>query len=119
MDTALANCLFVTRAAINSSLKASPGSLAFGRDMILDIPLLIDWNLIRQRQQQLVDDRLIAANCCRFSHDYHVGDEVLKIAYKPDKLTARAQGPYRIEQVHTNGTITIRLNPNTLERISI
>ena len=42
VDTALANCLFATRAAVNGSLKASPGSLAFGRDMILDIPLLAD-----------------------------------------------------------------------------
>ena len=87
--------------------------------MILDIPLLADWNLVRQRRQQLVDNRLIAANRRRFSHDYHIGDEVLKIAYKPDKLTARAQGPYLIEQVHTNGTVTIRLNAHTLERISI
>ena len=117
VDTTLANCFFVTRAAINSSLRVSPGSLAFGRDMILDIPLLADWNLLQQQRQQLIDDRLIVANRCRFSHDYHIGDEVLKLAYKPDKLTACAQGPYGIEQVHTNGTVTIRLNSNTLKRI--
>ena len=119
VDTALANCLFATRSAIHGSLKASPGSLAFGRDMVLDIPLIADWQLIQQHRQQLIDSRLIAANRKRFSYDYHIGDEVLKLTFKPDKLSTRANGPYRIETVHTNGTVTIRLNPQTIERISI
>ena len=119
MDTALANCLFATRTALHSSLKASPGSLAFGRDMILDIPLIADWQLIRERRQQLIDQRLIAANRKRFSYDYHIGDEVLKLTFNPDKLEQRASGPYRVETVHTNGTLTIRLSPHTIERISI
>ena len=45
--------------------------------------------------------------------------EVMKIAFKPDKLDARNLGPYTVEQVHTNGTVTIRLNPHTTERLSI
>ena len=114
VDTALANCLFATRSAIHGSLKASPGSLAFGWNMVLDIPIIADWQLIQQHCQQLIDSRLIAANRKRFSYDYHIGDEVLKLTFKPDKLSTRANGPYRIETVHTNGTVTIRLNPQTL-----
>ena len=92
---------------------------AFNRDMILDIPMVADWTLIQQNRQQLIDARLIAANRKRFSHDYHIGDEVLKLEYKPDKLSPRAHGPYRVNTVHTNGTVTIQLTPHTIERISI
>jgi hypothetical protein len=36
-----------------------------------------------------------------------------------NKLEPRAVGPYRINAVHTNGTVTIQLTPYTVERISI
>jgi hypothetical protein len=88
--------------------------------MILDIPLIADWLLIQQKRQSLIDQSLIEANCKRFSHDYHVGDEVLKIVPNPSKLQPRATGPYRIETVHTNGTVTIRSSDNNIiERISL
>ena len=119
VDTALANCMYATRAALHSSLQGTPGSLVFQRDMVLDIPVIADWQTIQQHRQQLIDKRLIAANNKRFKHDYHPGDEVLKLAYKPNKLSPRADGPYPIEAVHTNGTVTVRLNPTTIERINI
>jgi transposase InsO family protein len=119
VDTALAMCMYATRAAVHSGLKASPGSLAFSRDMILDLPFLPDWNHIQESRQQLIDHRLLAANSKRFSHDYRPGEEVLKLLYNPQKLQSRATGPFRIDSVHTNGTVTIRLTPQTIERISI
>ena len=87
--------------------------------MILDIPLIADLEFIRQNWQQLIDQRLIKQNQRRFSHDYIIGEKILKLIYKPDKLQPRAEGPYLIEQVHTDGTLTIRLNPCTIERINI
>ena len=36
-----------------------------------------------------------------------------------DKLKPTVTGPFPIEQVHTNGTVTLRLSPNQLERINI
>jgi hypothetical protein len=62
---------------------------------------------------------LIAANRKRFAYDYAIGDEVLKLVYQPNKLAPRAIGPFRIERVHTNGTLTIRLSPLVIERISL
>lgn len=59
VDYALSACLFATRAAIHGTLKATPGSLAFGRDMILDIPILTDWKLIQDNRQQMVDKTLL------------------------------------------------------------
>jgi len=119
VDTALANCMYATRAAIHGTLQGSPGSLVFNRDMILDIPMIADWTLIQQRRQQLVDRRLIDANRKRFSYDYQVGQQVLKLHHKPNKLQDRGHGPYPITAVHTNGTVTIQLTPHTIERISI
>ena len=119
VDTALADCMYATRAALHGTLHASPESLAFSRDMILDIPMVADWLLLQQRRQALIDQRLIEANRKRFGYDYQINDEVLKIAYNPNKLAPRAAGPYRITQVHTNGTVTIQLTPTTVERISI
>ena len=42
VDSALANCMFATRTEIHEGINASPGSLAFGQDMILDIPVISD-----------------------------------------------------------------------------
>lgn len=44
-----------TCTAIHGALKASPGLLTFGRDMILDIPLLADWKYIQDNCQQIID----------------------------------------------------------------
>ena len=119
VDTALANCMFATRATVHGSLQTTPGGIAFNRDMILNIPLIADWQLLRDKRQQLIDDRLIRANRKRFSHDYHAGEEVLKLTYQPNKLSPRAEGPYRVHQVHTNGTVTLQKDAHTIERISI
>jgi hypothetical protein len=88
--------------------------------MLLDIPLIADLQLIQTKQQQLLNNRLIVANRKQFSYDYAIGEEVLKLIYTPGKLEPRAStGPYRIERVHTNNTLTIHLNPHTIERISL
>ena len=100
VDTAIATAAYATRCSYNSSLQTTPGGLAFGRDMILNIPLQTDLQLLQQHRQQLVDQRLIAANRKRFSYDYQIGQEVLKLVYKPYKLGTRAEGPYRVEQVY-------------------
>lgn len=119
VDTALANAVYATRATFHSGLQTTPGALVFHRDMVLDIPVIADLETIRNNRQQLIDNRLILANRKRFSYDYVIGDEVLKISYKPNKLEPRNEGPYTITQVHTNGTVTIRLAPHVTERISL
>ena len=69
VDAALANCQFVARSVVSSSLWSSPVGLAFGQDMVLDTPMIADWNLILNHHQQLIDQRLVAANGKRFFHD--------------------------------------------------
>jgi transposase InsO family protein len=119
LDTAIANAMYATRCTYHSALQTTPGGLAFGRDMILNIPLVTDLTLLQERRQQLIDQRLIAANAKRFHYDYRIGDEVLKLTYNPNKLDPRATGPYPVEQVHANGTLSIRITPTVIERISL
>ncbi|CAJ1941780.1 unnamed protein product [Cylindrotheca closterium] len=107
VDTAIANAVYAHRCSYHGTITATPGSLAFHRDMILDLPMQADLQLIQQHRQQLIDKELIRANCRRFAYDYQPGQEALKLRYKPNKLDPRADGPYRIERVHSNGTLTI------------
>jgi transposase InsO family protein len=62
VDTALQTAAYSTRVAMHGALKHSPGSLAFHRDMLFDIPLLADMEVIRQRRQHIVDERARLAN---------------------------------------------------------
>ncbi|CAJ1959933.1 unnamed protein product [Cylindrotheca closterium] len=87
--------------------------------MILDLPMQADLQLIQQHRQQLIGKELIQANRRQFAYDYQTGQEVLKLCYKPNKLNHRADGPYRIERVHSNVALTIRLAPHVIERVSL
>jgi transposase InsO family protein len=73
VDTAFADGVFALRCTYHSALKTLPGGLAFGRDMILNLPLITGLQQLQRRRQHLIDQRLIAANTKRFSHDSAVG----------------------------------------------
>ena len=107
------------RATVHTTLKATPGSLVYQKDMILNILVVVDLLDITARRQQIIDERTIAKNRKQISHDYQPNDQVLVLAYKPDKLEPRARGPYRILHTHVNGTVTIRRSPTVTERINI
>lgn len=120
VDLVLSSAMHASRTAVHRTLKVAPGALAFHRDMLLPIPILADFNLIRQRRQTLIDDNARRENQSRIvSHDYTVGDEILLRVDRPDALAPRAEGPYTIVQVHANGTVTFERMPNVYERINI
>jgi Integrase zinc binding domain len=119
IDSALQTAAYSARVAVHSTLKISPGALVFHRDMLLNIPLIADLHVLQQNRQALIDKRLHEANRKRISHDYQPNEEVLILTYQPDKLEPRANGPYTIERIHTNGTVTIRRNEYVTERINI
>ena len=109
---ALATAMHSMRVNVTTKLKGSPGTLVFGRDMFLNIPLIADWKMIHQHSQKLVNERLIQMNQSRRSFDYIQGKLVLKKNHRPDKLGEIMEGPYRITRVHTNGTVYIELRTN-------
>ena len=120
MDDILATAMHATRVASSQALDYySPGALAFHRDMMLDIPLIADLINLHKNRQLQVNEQLIKANTARISYDYQPGQMIWKHKRQADKLEDKWEGPYEILQVHTNGTITIRLDATHRERINI
>ena len=119
VETALASACFALRATIHSTLGVTPGSLAFNRDMLLNIPIIADLQDIQKRRQDLINKNTLRQNQKRHAHTYNINDMILVTIPKPTKLQQRFHGPYKILQVHNNGTITIQRQSNTSERINI
>eukprot|EP00977_Amphora_coffeiformis_P006987 scaffold1513_cov100-Amphora_coffeaeformis.AAC.36 len=107
------------RSAVHTTLQISPGALVFHRDMLLPIPVMADYNLIRQRRQTIIDENNRKANLRRRFKDYQVNDQVLVLLPSKGKLQVKTEGPFTITGVHVNGTITIQRQPNVFERINI
>ena len=121
-DTALAMAMHATWCASHQVLHhLTPGSFAFRCDMFFNLPFLTDIIALQNTQQHLVDICLLRENTDQISHDYQVSDQVLKksVLSLSDKLKPSFTGPHEITQVHTNGTITIRLSDNVTECINI
>ncbi len=120
VDDALATAMHALRSTVSTTLQATPGSLAFSRDMFLNIPLLANWDAILARREQLVNDALLRANKKRINFDYAVGQQVLKYDKTiMGKLKPKTSGPFEILRVHSNGTVTISLRPRITERINV
>jgi hypothetical protein len=107
-------------ATIHCTLGMSPGGIVFKRDMLLNIPLLTDFQLLQTRQQTIIDDNLWCTNNQRCQHDYQPGDECLILDHKATgKLDAHFIGPFTIIHTHVNGTITIQQTPHVTDRVNI
>jgi hypothetical protein len=87
--------------------------------MLLDVPLLVNLEMIHQQRELTVDTALERANRRRHFHDYQPGEQILKVSHEPGKLDPQLEGPYPIVQTHTNGTVTIQLDEHVQQRISI
>jgi hypothetical protein len=84
-----------------------------------NIPLVANWHAITTKREHIIKSNLMGENKKHRRFDYQINKKVLKKVHDPTKLGTRTQGPYKIEQVHTNGTLTIQLWPGITERINI
>ena len=119
IDFALSTTMHVTRCATSRSLGISPGALVFRRDMLLDLPIIVDLVQKQQGRQIMIDDNLMRQNRTQRDFNYMAGKETLIKAVNTSKLEPRAHISYRIQQVYTNGTIDIIRRENVIERINI
>ena len=120
IDRVLASAQYAVQVCVNKTYGLSPGTIVFHRDMLLPLPILVDLQLLREKRQVVIDKNNLRENKRRKEHDYMVGDQFLIIAYKPNALEARANGPpYTITQVHSNGTVSYGLNEEVIDRINI
>ena len=119
VDNILASITYATRVATHRTLQISPGSLVFQRDMLLPIPIIANYAMVRARRQLVIDEANRRENLRRQFKDYAIGDQVLIKIKDPSKLEDRFVGPYTVTVIHVNGTVTIQRGQTVLERINI
>lgn len=109
---------FGIRSTYHTTLKATPGQVVFGRDMIYPIQHEVDWHRISKQKQSLIAKNNTNENKKRIDYDYAVGDRVLKLIADPNKMEPKREGPCVITRVHANGTVTLQYGVTT-ERLNI
>ncbi len=88
--------------------------------MFLNIPLLADWHTILALREQLVNDTLLCAKEKGIKFDYQIDQKVLKYDKTlQGKLKPKTTGPFDIILVHSNGTVTICLQPGITEHVNV
>ncbi len=87
--------------------------------MFLNVLLIADWQAIARTREHHVNENLQHANRKQHQYDYAPGQQVLKKVHNPTKLGVRTEGPYTIECIQVNGTLTIILHEGITECINI
>ena len=109
------------RSTVHSTLQRTPGQLVFQRDMVMQLSVSTDWELLRRRKRHYTKIANQRENLKRLNHAYQANDKVLIRLDKLEaggKLGQPTEGPYRVLQVHGNGTLTIQRGEYE-ERINI
>ena len=119
VNAVLQNVAYGLRATYHSSLTASPCQLAFGRDMIINAIYLANWKDIKSRRTTQIHNNNRNENKSRIPHDYSVGDLVYIRKSNVEQKLNPIKGPFAINKVHSNGTVTIQRSPTISERINI
>ena len=101
----LAATMFAVRATYHTTLQASPMQLVFGRDAILNVKHVTNWEHIRQRKQERINDNNKRENAQRRAHQYNIGDEILLRRKKQSKHELEYEGPYSLTAINDNGTV--------------
>ena len=104
---------FAIRTTYHTTLKKSPGQLVFGRDMILNVKHIANWEVIREQKQRLINKNNQRENAKRTPYTYTVGQQVLLKRGTENKYEAPFKGPYRIIAVNNNGTVQLRIGALT------
>lgn len=99
---------WAVRSTYHTTLKATPGQLVFGRDMIFNIRHQADWQYIQEQKRRRINENNARENLKRLEHDYAPGERVLITKADYHKMEPPREGPYPISRVHANGTLTIQ-----------
>ena len=78
----LAATMFAIRATFHTTLKVSPMQLVLGRDAIMNIKHVTNWEHIKQSKQKHINNNNRQENKSRVEHHYQVDDQVLVKARK-------------------------------------
>ena len=97
--------MFVVRATFQTTLQASPMQLVFGRDNILNIKCVADWEPIPQCKKYRINHNNKRENMRRNNHQYKGGDKILVKRKKNSKHELEFMGPFPFTQINYNGTV--------------
>ena len=98
---------------------ATPGQSFFGRDILFNLVLVVDWWVATSAKQHQVDIDNVRENAKRVNHDYAICNRVyVEMTGIYRKLGYKKQGPYRITEVFTNGIVQFQCG-RVNERINI
>ena len=75
--------------------------------MLLNVPFIVDMQVLKDKRQVFIDEKLMQADRSRISYDYQPIDKVLVLVYKSDKIDPGAIDPFRIVRVHVNEMVAI------------
>ena len=79
--------------------------LVFGRDAILNVKHITNWDHIRERKQKRIIENNERENKSRRQHTYVVGDKVLVKRRKHSKHELEWEGPFELTTINDNGTV--------------
>jgi len=104
--------IFAMRSTVHTTMQATPMQLVFGRDAIMNLTFDANWQLIRQRKQNLINKNNANENKKRIQHIYQAQDLVLVKNKQSTKFGKDAyNGPWTIQEVRDNGTVKISKGP--------
>jgi hypothetical protein len=116
----LSSDVYAIHSTFHTTLKATPGKLVFGREMVLPMKFMADLGAIEQQRQKEMACNIRRENASRMNHDYKVGDKIL--LKKPCKhlitLEAPITGTHTVTAIYTNGILRIQKG-NVNERVNI
>ena len=96
------------RSLVHTTTRATPTQLVFGRDALLNVSFVADWQYIKERKQYRILQNNKRENKTRKEHTYKVGDQVMVEDDPNRKLEgARFKGPYTVSRLFDNGTVQL------------
>ena len=113
IDTMLQFATWSLCTTISMITNVIPGLAVFGRDMIFNFKMRVNWKEIEKKRDQMACRDNIHKNSKRLPYKYTVGEKVLIVnkSYERNrKLSAPTRGPFIIVQINRNGTVVIECN---------
>ena len=105
----LSKLTWAIRSTTHSSLNATPGQIAFGRDMLYDLAFTVNWNDLKGKKLQRRRANNEQENRRRIKYNFKINDEVmLERNTLQRKMNPLRDGPFTITKVYTNGTVRIQ-----------
>ncbi len=102
IDIFLSDAAWDICSTLHTVLKASPGAVIFGQDMLFDIPFIAEWKKIGEHRQKLTDLNTAHENdmITKLARKYLYGTKVYSAKQRPDgrKTPGQLQQSIQMEQ---------------------